>query len=410
MLPQRASPCPSRLRDSCDNSSLSIVFKCSAGWASKPLCAARRPSALLQLPMAPCRIPALHGSPSITNRWRLGMPPLVVPPPLPLRRRRALAARPQAQLGRHDAGAEGDASLDSSSIGSSGSSGRAEATGGAGQAARDPPCTSGSGGLGTSEASSSHEDGRGSTSVGDSSLAEAAQGSQLAALGSSSAAAGSSGAFASSTAASGAADEAAPAEPAADGGAASSSGSSSEGGGFKASMLFQGGRLDWQALRSLQAPKAQPPEQQSQPQAGAAAAALEPPAGLPSAAHIGTLWGLLVLSLAYLHHSTSGFALPALLPIISEDMKLSDTQGALLTAGYTVRGRGPAAVGLEEGWDGPGCFIVRAVLPTACTLLPCTCQVTGFHMLAPYRQPPLSLFTCSAGAVCLGPGACGPAG
>jgi len=50
----------------------------------------------------------------------------------------------------------------------------------------------------------------------------------------------------------------------------------------------------------------------------------------------GTIWGLLVLSLAYLHHSTSGFALPALLPIISEDLHLVDSQGALLTAGYTV--------------------------------------------------------------------------
>lgn len=50
----------------------------------------------------------------------------------------------------------------------------------------------------------------------------------------------------------------------------------------------------------------------------------------------GTIWGLSVLSLAYLHHSTSGFALPALLPIISEDLHLGDSQGALLTAGYTV--------------------------------------------------------------------------
>ncbi len=52
---------------------------------------------------------------------------------------------------------------------------------------------------------------------------------------------------------------------------------------------------------------------------------------------IGTLWGLVVLSLAYLHHSTSGFALPALLPVITSDLSLSDGQGALLTAGYTVR-------------------------------------------------------------------------
>ena len=52
----------------------------------------------------------------------------------------------------------------------------------------------------------------------------------------------------------------------------------------------------------------------------------------------GTFWGLLVLSLAYLHHSTTGFALPSLLPIISNDLALTDSEGALLTAGYTVRG------------------------------------------------------------------------
>lgn len=51
---------------------------------------------------------------------------------------------------------------------------------------------------------------------------------------------------------------------------------------------------------------------------------------------VGTLWGLLILSLAYLHHSTTGFALPALLPIITDDLKLADAQGALLTAGYTI--------------------------------------------------------------------------
>ena len=60
---------------------------------------------------------------------------------------------------------------------------------------------------------------------------------------------------------------------------------------------------------------------------------LEAPSFGPGA---GTLWGLFILSLAYLHHSTSGFALPALLPIITEDLKLADQQGALLTAGYTV--------------------------------------------------------------------------
>lgn len=51
---------------------------------------------------------------------------------------------------------------------------------------------------------------------------------------------------------------------------------------------------------------------------------------------IGTLWGLLLLGIAYVHHSTTGFALPALLPLINEDLHLSDSQGALLTTGYTV--------------------------------------------------------------------------
>lgn len=31
------------------------------------------------------------------------------------------------------------------------------------------------------------------------------------------------------------------------------------------------------------------------------------------------------------------FALPALLPLISPDLNLSDSEGALLTVGYTVR-------------------------------------------------------------------------
>ncbi len=53
-------------------------------------------------------------------------------------------------------------------------------------------------------------------------------------------------------------------------------------------------------------------------------------------ADLGTFWGLLVLGLAYVHHSTTGFALPALLPLINKDLALSDSQGALLTVGYTV--------------------------------------------------------------------------
>jgi len=51
---------------------------------------------------------------------------------------------------------------------------------------------------------------------------------------------------------------------------------------------------------------------------------------------LGSVWGLGVLGLLYVHHSTTGFALPALLPLISPDLSLSDVQGSLLTAGYTV--------------------------------------------------------------------------
>ncbi|KAL3154429.1 hypothetical protein ABBQ32_013901 [Trebouxia sp. C0010 RCD-2024] len=59
-------------------------------------------------------------------------------------------------------------------------------------------------------------------------------------------------------------------------------------------------------------------------------------APMPVAAKLGTLWGLLVLSVAYVHHSTTGFALPALLPLITPDLQLTEQQGALLTAGYAL--------------------------------------------------------------------------
>lgn len=61
----------------------------------------------------------------------------------------------------------------------------------------------------------------------------------------------------------------------------------------------------------------------------------EPPKS-DKGAGIGAVWALVVLSFSYLHHSTTGFALPALLPIISSDLHLQDSQGALLTAGYTI--------------------------------------------------------------------------
>ena len=43
-----------------------------------------------------------------------------------------------------------------------------------------------------------------------------------------------------------------------------------------------------------------------------------------------------LLSLSYVHHSLTGFVLPSLLPQISGDLNLDDTQVSLLTLGYTA--------------------------------------------------------------------------
>lgn len=104
------------------------------------------------------------------------------------------------------------------------------------------------------------------------------------------------------------------------------------------------------------------------------------PARRPDA---GTLWGLLVLSLAYLHHSTSGFALPALLPIITEDLHLSDNQGALLTAGYTVGRTVAGGLGLiaAAGLRACGCCLCKREVchsRTSLTINPsCLCPLTS---------------------------------
>ncbi|KAK9839611.1 hypothetical protein WJX81_000780 [Elliptochloris bilobata] len=61
-----------------------------------------------------------------------------------------------------------------------------------------------------------------------------------------------------------------------------------------------------------------------------------PPAPPREVPDLGTIWGLVVLGIAYVHHSTTGYAVPALLPMISADLQLADSQGAALTVGYTV--------------------------------------------------------------------------
>eukprot|EP00798_Chlamydomonas_sp_ICE-L_P018172 gene18172-24604_t len=49
----------------------------------------------------------------------------------------------------------------------------------------------------------------------------------------------------------------------------------------------------------------------------------------------GLLFVLFLLSISYVHQSTTGFALPAMLPMISQEMGLTDLQGALLTTGFS---------------------------------------------------------------------------
>eukprot|EP01025_Chloroclados_australasicus_P041355 TRINITY_DN4377_c0_g1_i1.p1 TRINITY_DN4377_c0_g1~~TRINITY_DN4377_c0_g1_i1.p1 ORF type:complete len:647 (-),score=52.89 TRINITY_DN4377_c0_g1_i1:793-2733(-) len=48
------------------------------------------------------------------------------------------------------------------------------------------------------------------------------------------------------------------------------------------------------------------------------------------------IWALFALSICYLHHSVTGFVLPAILPYVSQDLKLTDLQGGSLTLGYTL--------------------------------------------------------------------------
>jgi hypothetical protein len=44
---------------------------------------------------------------------------------------------------------------------------------------------------------------------------------------------------------------------------------------------------------------------------------------------------LFLLALSYVHQSTTGFSLPAMLPSIQQDLQLNDLQGAFLTTGYS---------------------------------------------------------------------------
>ncbi|KAL4426365.1 hypothetical protein ABPG77_004659 [Micractinium sp. CCAP 211/92] len=97
----------------------------------------------------------------------------------------------------------------------------------------------------------------------------------------------------------------------------------------------------------MQQQQVQEQQQQQQPPAAlhgavaatsAAAQALAPAADAEQAseAQPSALWALAMMTLGYLHLSVTLYALPSLVPFIAQDLRLDDTQGALLTTGYTI--------------------------------------------------------------------------
>ncbi|CAD7704215.1 unnamed protein product [Ostreobium quekettii] len=55
-----------------------------------------------------------------------------------------------------------------------------------------------------------------------------------------------------------------------------------------------------------------------------------------SLVQLGAAWVLVVLGATYIHHSATGYSVPAMLPLISTELYLSDNQGAFLTLGYSI--------------------------------------------------------------------------
>eukprot|EP00198_Chlamydomonas_reinhardtii_P005222 XP_001694558.1 predicted protein [Chlamydomonas reinhardtii] len=76
-------------------------------------------------------------------------------------------------------------------------------------------------------------------------------------------------------------------------------------------------------------------EQQPQQGQGSAGSLLDRLKAAVASIQWGKLWALALLSVSYVHQATTGFALPAMLPMISNELHLTDLQGALLTTGYS---------------------------------------------------------------------------
>ncbi|GIL63022.1 hypothetical protein Vafri_17178 [Volvox africanus] len=98
----------------------------------------------------------------------------------------------------------------------------------------------------------------------------------------------------------------------------------------------------------------------------------------------GKLWALTLLSVSYIHQATTGFALPAMLPMISNELHLTDMQGALLTTGYSyLYAVALVPIGLlADRMSRPKLLAAGLALWSVLTCTASTCRSFGELMLA----------------------------
>ncbi|GLI62489.1 hypothetical protein VaNZ11_005121 [Volvox africanus] len=96
------------------------------------------------------------------------------------------------------------------------------------------------------------------------------------------------------------------------------------------------------------------------------------------------LWALTLLSVSYIHQATTGFALPAMLPMISNELHLTDIQGALLTTGYSyLYAVALVPIGLlADRMSRPKLLAAGLALWSVLTCTASTCRSFGELMLA----------------------------
>lgn len=127
-------------------------------------------------------------------------------------------------------------------------------------------------------------------------------------------------------------------------------------------------QLQVQDVQQVQQQQQQLHERLAATQGAVAAAQALPPAGeagQQSEAQPSALWALVMMTLGYLHLSVTLYALPSLVPFIAQDLRLDDTQGALLTTGYTVRAGLRGDDGVGRAMTGDSGLAWSSVLPGA---------------------------------------------